>query len=57
MYDAPVPLGPQHKLDDFDCGKLALNDWLIRHARMAAGSGSAKTFVVAGRKHLRMNGL
>ncbi|OCB01908.1 GCN5 family acetyltransferase [Acidithiobacillus ferrivorans] len=48
MYDAPVPLGPQHKLDDFDCGKLALNDWLIRHARMAAGSGSAKTFVIAG---------
>jgi GNAT superfamily N-acetyltransferase len=47
MYDAPVPLGPQHKLDDFDCGKLALNDWLIRHARMAGGSGSAKTFVVA----------
>ena len=47
MYNAPVPLGPQHKLDDFDCGKLALNDWLIHHARMAAGSGSAKTFVVA----------
>ena len=47
MYNAPVPLGPQHKLDDFDCGKLALNNWLIHHAHMAAGSGSAKTFFVA----------
>lgn len=28
-------------------GKLALKDWLLRHARQAQGSGSAKTFVVA----------
>jgi GNAT superfamily N-acetyltransferase len=42
----PEPLGAQHLLEDFDCGKLALNDWLIRHARQAHGSGSAKTFVV-----------
>lgn len=45
---APEPLGAQHRLDEFDCGKPALNDWLLRHARQAQGSGSAKTFVAAG---------
>ncbi len=43
----PEPLGAQHRLESFDCGKPALNDWLLRHARQAQGSGSAKTFVVA----------
>lgn len=42
----PEPLEAQHRLDGFDCGKSALNDWLLRHARQAQGSGSAKTFVV-----------
>ena len=41
------PLGAQHRLERFDCGKPALNDWLLRHARQAQSSGSAKTFVVA----------
>lgn len=36
-----------HDVAGFDCGKPALNDWLIRHARQAQSSGSAKTFVVA----------
>nr|WP_275672480.1 GNAT family N-acetyltransferase [Thermomonas alba] len=44
---APAPLAAQHRLEGFDCGKPALNDWLLRHARQAQGSGSAKTFVVA----------
>jgi predicted N-acetyltransferase YhbS len=43
----PAPLGAQHRLDGFDCGKPDLNDWLLRHARQAQGSGSARTFVVA----------
>lgn len=43
----PEPLGAQHGLDGFDCGKPALNEWLRRHARQAQASGSAKTFVVA----------
>ena len=43
---APEPLQPHHQLEGFDCGKLALNDWLHRHARQAQGRGSAKTFVV-----------
>jgi GNAT superfamily N-acetyltransferase len=33
-------------MEGFDCGKPALNEWLLRHARQAQGSGSAKTFVV-----------
>jgi GNAT superfamily N-acetyltransferase len=44
---APEPLAERHRLEGFDCGKPALNDWLVRHARQAQGSGSAKTFVVA----------
>ncbi len=43
----PEPLATQHRLEGFDCGKPALSDWLLRHARQAQGSGSAKTFVVA----------
>lgn len=43
----PEPLAGQHKLESFDCGKPSLNEWLLRHARQAQGSGSAKTFVVA----------
>jgi predicted N-acetyltransferase YhbS len=43
----PAPLGAQHRLDGFDCGKPAPKDWLLRHARQAQGSGSARTFVVA----------
>ena len=39
-------LGPNHVLEDFDCGKPGLNDWLLRHARPAQASGSAKTYVV-----------
>lgn len=45
--NGPEPLGPQHQLEGFDCGKPTLNDWLMRHARQAQGSGSAKTFVVS----------
>ena len=45
--NAPEPLLARHSLDDFDCSKPALHDWLIRHSRPAQSSGSAKTFVVA----------
>lgn len=47
VFRGPEPLGASHQLDGFDCGKSALNDWLIRYARQAQGSGSAKTFVAA----------
>lgn len=43
---SPEPLASGHKLENFDCGKPSLNDWLAHHARQAQASGSAKTFVV-----------
>ena len=46
-FSSPEPLQPHHQLEDFDCGKPALNERLQRHARQAQGSGSAKTFVVS----------
>ena len=44
---SPEPLEARHQLEGFDCGKPALNEWLLRNARQAQGSGSAKTFIVA----------
>ena len=44
---APESLEDRHRLESFDCGTPVLNEWLVRHARQAQGSGSAKTFVVA----------
>lgn len=41
----PEPLNADHRLESFDCGKPTLNEWLVRHARQAQSSGSAKTFV------------
>lgn len=43
----PEPLDARHQIDRFGCGKPALDAWLVRHARQAQTSGSAKTFVVA----------
>ncbi|KDB07122.1 GCN5-related N-acetyltransferase [Burkholderia sp. lig30] len=48
----PHALGANHVLEDFDCGKPGLNDWLLRHARQAQASGSAKTFVVTDGQRL-----
>ncbi len=45
-FGAPQTLDTRHRLEVFDCGKPALNDWLTRHARQAQASGSAKTYVV-----------
>ena len=44
----PQALAANHFLDGFDCCKPALNDWLIRHARPAQASGSAKSYVAVG---------
>ena len=41
----PKPLLAQHNLVGFDCGKPALNDWLLRHAMQAQSSGLARTFL------------
>jgi GNAT superfamily N-acetyltransferase len=42
---APVPLTAEHDLSGFDCGKLALNDWL-RHRALKNGSRFSRTYVV-----------
>lgn len=44
---APQALDASHRLESFDCGKPSLDEWLLRHARQAQASGSAKTYVVA----------
>ena len=41
------PLGRQHKLEDFDCGKHeSLNTWLKKLAWSNQASDSAKTYVI-----------
>lgn len=45
-FSVPQALGLSHRLDEFDCGKPALTEWLLHHARQAQASGSARTFVV-----------
>lgn len=52
MLRAPQPLDSSHVLEPFDCGKPVLNEWLIRHARQAQSSGSARTFVVLDEQRL-----
>lgn len=48
----PQTLDVSHRLEMFDCGNRALNDWPIKHARQAQASGSAKTFVVTEGEHV-----
>ena len=45
-YRRPEPLGKQHRVDEFECGEPALDEWLKRHARTAQASDSARVFVV-----------
>lgn len=46
VYRRPEPLAKQHRVDAFECGEPALDEWLKRHARAAQASGSARVFVV-----------
>ena len=41
----PEPLGKHHRLDEFQCGEPALDDWLKRYARAAQASDSARVYV------------
>jgi GNAT superfamily N-acetyltransferase len=41
----PEPLAKHHRVDEFDCGEPALDDWLKRHARVAHAGGSARVYV------------
>lgn len=41
----PEPLDARHRLEGFASGQATLDLWLVRHARQAQASGSARTFV------------
>jgi len=45
-YRRPEPLGKHHRVDEFECGEPALDEWLERHAGAAQASDSARVFVV-----------
>ena len=44
-YRPPESLDRHHRLDGFECGEPALDEWLKRHARSAHAAGSARVFV------------
>jgi len=52
----PEPLAAHHQLDRFSCGVHALDVWLCKHARTAAGAGSARTYVVVDTTQQRVVG-
>jgi GNAT superfamily N-acetyltransferase len=45
-YAGPELLVGEHLLEGFDCGKPALNEWLIRHALNNQTGGTSRTWVV-----------
>ena len=46
IYSGPTLLTSEHRLDGFDCGEHALNDWLARRALGNQQAGSSRTWVV-----------
>jgi GNAT superfamily N-acetyltransferase len=52
----PQPLGNEHRINGFDCGVGSLDIWLVKHARAAAGAGSARTYVVVDTEQDRVVG-
>lgn len=48
----PEPLGAHHQVAAFDCGVLALDDFLSRHALGNHQSGTAKTYVATTHSHI-----
>ena len=55
-FSEPEPLGPNHVLEGFDCGRASLNVWLARYASQAAAAGSARTYVVLDEQQKRVVG-
>jgi predicted N-acetyltransferase YhbS len=47
QFSAPAPISASHRLDEFECGKAPLDDWLKRRAMANQASGASRTFVVA----------
>jgi GNAT superfamily N-acetyltransferase len=52
----PEPLSAEHDLDGFSCGTESLDLWLKKHARQAAATNSARTFVVHDHDQRRIVG-
>lgn len=48
----PEPLSASHRLDEFDCGETALDDWLKRRALANQSSAASRTFVVCDQNGL-----
>lgn len=44
-YSRPEPLSGNHDLEDFRSGEQSLDGWLLRHARTAEATNSARVFV------------
>jgi GNAT superfamily N-acetyltransferase len=45
-YSGPILLTSGHRLEGFDCGEPALNDWLARRALGNQAAGTSRTWVV-----------
>ena len=45
-YRTPEPLGDHHEVGAFTCRSVEQTDWLGRHARQSASTGTTKVFVV-----------
>lgn len=45
-YAGPQLLASEHVLIGFDCGRPALNDWLVRHSLSNQSGGTSRTWVV-----------
>jgi GNAT superfamily N-acetyltransferase len=48
----PVLLTQEHELADFDCGKIPLNDFLVKYALQNQASGGARTYVLTRGKRV-----
>ncbi len=55
-FGDPEPLGQDHVVEGFDCGRASLNVWLARYARQAVAAGSARTYVVVDEQQERVVG-
>jgi GNAT superfamily N-acetyltransferase len=42
----PVPLGIEHELAGFDCGKAPLNEFLLKYALQNQAGGGARTYAL-----------
>lgn len=51
MFRKPAPLGDQHRFDDFDSGKPALDAFLKEMALYNQQQGYSRTFVIADADH------